>query len=91
MPETPGTRWPIPSSRMTPAGDQPIVGVMGKPVPTDVQTAALQPRQDDLTRYGGLSDEQKARLWAEENAEALRLQRARIDSIGVFGEDLRTW
>ena len=42
-------------------------------------------------RYRGLSDVQKARLWAEENAEALEAQRARIEANGVFGEDLRTW
>ncbi|MDO8321574.1 type II toxin-antitoxin system CcdA family antitoxin [Phenylobacterium sp.] len=37
------------------------------------------------------SDEDKARRWAEENAEALKAQRERIDAHGVFGEDLRTW
>ena len=36
-------------------------------------------------------DEAKARRWAEENAEALKAQRERIDAHGVFGEDLRTW
>ena len=37
------------------------------------------------------NDEDKARRWAEENAEALKAQRERIDAHGVFGEDLRTW
>lgn len=35
-----------------------------------------------------LSDDEKARRWAEENAEAIKAQRERIDAIG---EDLRTW
>jgi antitoxin CcdA len=36
-------------------------------------------------------DSAKAQRWAEENAEALKAQRERIDEHGVFGEDLRTW
>lgn len=42
-------------------------------------------------RLAALSDDEKARLWAEENAEAIKAQRERIDAHGVFGEDLRTW
>ncbi len=45
----------------------------------------------DANRYHGLSDEQKAQRWAEENAAAILAQRERIESCGVFGEDLRTW
>ncbi len=41
--------------------------------------------------YLGLSDDEKAFRWAQENAEALEAQRARIEAFGVFGEDLRTW
>ena len=44
----------------------------------------------EAEQYSGLSDEEKARRWAEDNAEALAAQRARIDAYGVFGEDLRT-
>jgi antitoxin CcdA len=32
-----------------------------------------------------------ARAWADENAEALKAYRLRIERDGVFGEDLRTW
>lgn len=35
--------------------------------------------------------EARARRWAEENAEAIKAHRERIDARGVFGEDLRTW
>jgi antitoxin CcdA len=35
--------------------------------------------------------EARAKRWAEENAEALKAQRERIDAHGVFGEDLRAW
>lgn len=35
--------------------------------------------------------EARARRWAEENAEAIRLHNERIDRYGVFGEDLRSW
>lgn len=35
--------------------------------------------------------EARAKRWAEENAEAIRLHNARIDRYGVFGEDLRRW
>ena len=35
--------------------------------------------------------EARAKRWAEENAEAIRLHNERIDKYGVFGEDLRTW
>ena len=41
--------------------------------------------------YRGLSDEDKARHWAEENTEAIKAHREQIDQYGVFGEDLRTW
>jgi antitoxin CcdA len=35
--------------------------------------------------------EERARRWAEENAEALKAYRERIERRGVFGDDLRTW
>jgi len=35
--------------------------------------------------------EERARRWADENAEALRAYRERIEKRGVFGDDLRTW
>ena len=35
--------------------------------------------------------EERARRWAEENAEAIRHHKARIERRGVFGEDLRRW
>jgi antitoxin CcdA len=36
-------------------------------------------------------DAAKARRWAEENADAIKAHRERIEKFGVFGEDLRTW
>lgn len=35
--------------------------------------------------------EARARRWADENAEAIRLHSERIEKYGVFGEDLRSW
>ena len=35
--------------------------------------------------------EARAKRWAEENAEAIRLHNERIQKRGVFGEDLRSW
>ncbi|HYC67998.1 type II toxin-antitoxin system CcdA family antitoxin [Brevundimonas sp.] len=35
--------------------------------------------------------ESRAKRWAGENAEAIRLHNERIDRYGVFGEDLRRW
>lgn len=35
--------------------------------------------------------EERARRWAEENAEAIRAHKERIERRGVFGEDLRRW
>jgi len=35
--------------------------------------------------------EERARLWTEENADAIRAYNARIERRGVFGEDLRRW
>jgi len=35
--------------------------------------------------------EARAKRWAQENAEAIRLHNERIDRYGVFGEDLRRW
>lgn len=35
--------------------------------------------------------EERARRWAEENAEAIKAYNERIQRRGVFGEDLRRW
>ena len=35
--------------------------------------------------------EERARRWAEENAEAIKAYNERIARRGVFGEDLRRW
>ena len=40
---------------------------------------------------GERAAEERARRWAEENAEAIRDHKERIAKYGVFGEDLRTW
>lgn len=39
----------------------------------------------------GSDGDERARRWAEENAEAIKTHRERIDQHGVFGEDLRVW
>ena len=51
---------------------------------------ALRRALAEADRFRGLSDAEKANKWAEENADALKAQRERIDEYGVFGEDLRT-
>lgn len=43
------------------------------------------------TPSGIASAEERARRWAEENAEAIKAHRERIEKYGVFGEDFRTW
>jgi antitoxin CcdA len=35
--------------------------------------------------------ESRAKRWAEENADAIRDHKERIEQYGVFGEDLRRW
>ena len=35
--------------------------------------------------------EARARRWAEENAEAIRHYRERVEADGAFGDDLRSW
>jgi len=45
----------------------------------------------EIERFKGLSDEQKAQKWAEENAEAIKVQSERLKDCGIFGEDLRSW
>jgi len=45
----------------------------------------------EIERFKGLTDEEKARKWSEENAEAIKANRERIAHYGVFGEDLRSW
>jgi antitoxin CcdA len=35
--------------------------------------------------------EERARRWADENADAIRAYGERIEREGVFGEDWRTW
>lgn len=35
--------------------------------------------------------EERARKWAEDNAEAIRAYNERIERRGVFGADLRRW
>ncbi len=48
-------------------------------------------RRAEDARYAGLTDEEKARRWGEENAEAIKAHGEQIEKYGVFGEDLRTW
>jgi antitoxin CcdA len=56
-----------------------------------VTESGLRRELSRLERDRGLSDEEKARRWADENAEAIRAHREQIETHGVFGEDLRTW
>ena len=62
----------------------------------DALSQALPPRgvaedgAPDFAVEQALSDEEKARRWAEENAEAIKANRERIEEFGIFGEDLRT-
>ena len=62
----------------------------------DALRQALPPRgvaedgAPDFAVEQALSDEEKARRWAEENAEAIKANRERIEEFGIFGEDLRT-
>jgi antitoxin CcdA len=56
-----------------------------------VTESSLRWELSKLERYRGLSDEEKAAKWAEENAEAIKAHREQIEKYGVFGEDLRTW
>lgn len=44
-----------------------------------------------LQRVDPAGAEARAKRWAEENAEAIRLHNERIKKYGVFGEDFRTW
>lgn len=58
----------------------------------DVQALALDSiRRAIALKRTGEADADKARGWAEENAEALELHRQRIAEYGVFGEDMRNW
>ena len=54
-----------------------------------VELSKARCRAEDAL-YAGLSDEEKALRWGEDNAEAIEAQKARIEAYGVFGEDLRT-
>ena len=56
-----------------------------------VMERSLRAELASLEKYRGLSDEEKARKWAEDNAEAIKAHREQIEKYGVFGEDLRTW
>lgn len=37
------------------------------------------------------TSDERAKRWAEENAGAIAAHEARIETHGVFGEDLRSW
>jgi len=52
--------------------------------------AALSRAAGDRPDNPGLAAD-AARQWAEENVEAIRAHRERIEEYGVFGDDLRTW
>lgn len=58
----------------------------------DVEALAVDGiRRAIAIRLAARTDAAAAKAWADENAEALDLHRARIDRYGVFGEDLRRW
>ena len=44
-----------------------------------------------LQRLDSAGSEARARRWAEENAEAIRLNNEAVKRRGVFGADLRRW
>lgn len=44
-----------------------------------------------LQRLDPAGSEARARRWAEENAEAIRLNNEAVKRRGVFGADLRRW
>ena len=43
------------------------------------------------TALGPEAGEERARRWAEDNAEAIKDHNERIKRRGCFGDDLRTW
>ncbi|WP_396593165.1 type II toxin-antitoxin system CcdA family antitoxin [Brevundimonas sp. R86498] len=62
--------------------DLPSAGLAG------VELAVARRRNALMTDAERARD---ARAWADENAEALKAYRLRIERDGVFGEDFRTW
>nr|WP_295110238.1 type II toxin-antitoxin system CcdA family antitoxin [uncultured Caulobacter sp.] len=44
-----------------------------------------------LQKVDPAGGEERARRWAEENAEAIKAHNERINRRGVFGADLRRW
>ncbi len=44
-----------------------------------------------LSKARRQAEDALAAQWAEENAEAIKAHKERIERYGVFGEDLRTW
>lgn len=57
--------------------------------PADVAEAAI--RAAVLAKHAEASGEERARRWAEANAEAIAAHNARVREHGVFSDDLRTW
>lgn len=62
----------------------------------DLSSAGLAGVEIALARRRNalMTDADRARdagVWAEDNAEALKAYRERIERDGVFGEDFRTW
>jgi antitoxin CcdA len=44
-----------------------------------------------LQKVDPAAAEERARRWTEENAEAIKAYRERVENRGAFGDDLRTW
>lgn len=55
---------------------------------TDVDERSLRLYLQKVDPVGA---EARAKRWAEENAEAIKMHNDRIARYGVFGEDLRSW
>lgn len=61
---------------------------------TNVTEQSLRQAVEELeyfATYKGLSEAEKKRKWAADNAEAIAAHKRQIEQYGVFGEDLRTW
>jgi len=75
--------------------DSEVVAEAGRlGVDLSAATAAGVERAIGVRRAALKTDDEMARdarVWAEENAEALKAYAARIETHGVFGEDFRTW
>ncbi|PXA82467.1 post-segregation antitoxin CcdA [Caulobacter sp. D4A] len=80
-----------PELDITPGGVDPELLAQAQRLGISVAGMSETQLRLHLQKVDPAGAEERARRWAEENAEAIAHYRERVEGSGAFGDDLRRW